>query len=89
MEFISILMYNKNIYYYLYYNSHLSVGVEILMNKISKIGLSILLLDFILIIALVLLKQRIPEFFGKYVFGGALIITFAGAIKDQRKNKLL
>ena len=70
----------------MYYNSHLSLGVEILMNKISKIGLSILLLDIILMIALVLLNQRIPDFFGKYVFGGALIITFAGAIKDHRKN---
>jgi membrane-bound acyltransferase YfiQ involved in biofilm formation len=58
------------------------------MNKISKIGLFIYLLNFILMIALILLNQKIPDYM-VYVFWVSLVITIAGAIINKRKNQLL
>lgn len=56
------------------------------MNKISKIGLIVQLLSGIIMIILMLLSQQVPDSL-MYVFGGALILTFAGAIVSLRKNK--
>lgn len=70
-----------------YNNVHLSLGGEVVMNKISKIGLFILLLNIISMIALILLNQTIPDFI-MYVFLGSMIVTIAGAMINRRKNQL-
>ena len=54
------------------------------MNKISKIGLFIFILNFIFMSILILLNQTIPDFIS-YIFFGALIINFVGVIVNQRK----
>lgn len=57
------------------------------MNKISKPGLFIFLLNFILMIALILLNQQIPDLI-VYIFWGSIIVTIAGAIVTRRKSQL-
>ena len=53
------------------------------MNKISKIGLSIFLLNFILMTTLLLLNQTIPNFI-MYVFSGSIMVTIARGIINPR-----
>jgi len=58
------------------------------MNKISKIGLTIYLLTVVIIISLMFLGKKVPHFL-MYLFWGGLIINFAGAVVNQRKDQLL
>jgi len=57
------------------------------MNKISKCGLIIALLTFIIMIILVLLSQQIPNLLMCF-FSGGLIVTIAGAFVKRGKNQL-
>lgn len=66
---------------------HPSLGGKVEMNIISKVGLFTYIINFILMIFLMLLSQKIPDFL-MYVFGGSLIITIVGAMKNQRKDQL-
>jgi hypothetical protein len=54
------------------------------MNKISKYGLGIELITFIIMLVLVLFSQQVPELLMCF-FRIGLIVTIAGAIVKQRK----
>lgn len=57
------------------------------MNRISKLGLFIFIVNFILMIALILLNQEMPDF-TIHIFWVSIIVTIAGAIITRRKNQL-
>jgi hypothetical protein len=58
------------------------------MNKITKIALIMYVLNFIVIITLMLLSQKIPEFLIKYTFWGAIILSFSGIIGNKKNQSL-
>ncbi len=59
------------------------------MHIISKIGLSVYLITFLIMIILMpFLHIRVPKFM-IYIFDGGLILTYVGAIIKARESKEL
>jgi|GEM_PF-2467053 len=58
------------------------------MNKISKITLIIYVLNVVVIIMLMLLGEKIPDFLTKFLFWGILIVIFSGIIENRKNNHL-
>ena len=59
------------------------------MHIISKIGLSVCLIAFLIMIVLMpFLHIKVPKFV-IYIFNGGLILTYAGAIIKARESKEL
>lgn len=58
------------------------------MNNISKLGLIMYFLSFLIVIILILLQQKIPNLV-MYLFTVGLILNFVGVIRQIRKNNQL
>ncbi len=58
------------------------------MNNISKLGLIMCFLSFLIVIILILLQQKIPNLV-MYLFTVGLILNFVGVIRQIRKNNQL
>ena len=58
------------------------------MNNISKLGLIMYFLSFLIVIILILLQQKISNLV-MYLFTVGLILNFVGVIRQIRKNNQL
>ena len=58
------------------------------MNNISKLGLIMCFLSFLIVIILILLQQKISNLV-MYLFTVGLILNFVGVIRQIRKNNQL
>lgn len=58
------------------------------MNNISKLGLIMCFLSFLIMILMFLLHQKIPNLV-MYLFIGGLVLNFVGVFSQIGKNKQL